>query len=63
MVSGEVNFLYKNGRIRFSIAVPLPHDNFKISAKLYALPSPINIANMIRQHTEFPPTARLPWQT
>ena len=39
---------------------PLPHENFKISSKLYALPSPINMTNMIRQDTEFPATARSP---
>ena len=47
----------------FSLTTPSPsllylHDHLKIFPKLNALPSPINMANMIRQHTEFPPTAR-----
>ena len=63
MVSWRVNFPHKNGSTPFWIAPPSPphihtHDNFKISPKLYAVPSPINITNMIRQHREFPPTAR-----
>ena len=49
-MSWGVNFPHEDGPIQF--------DNFKISAKLYALPSPINMATMIRQNTKLPPTAR-----
>ena len=60
MVSSGVKFLHKNGPITFWLAPPPPHENFKISSKLYALPSPINMTNIIRQDTEFPATARSP---
>ena len=33
------------------------------ASNLYALPSPVNMTNMIRQDTEFPPTPRSPSQT
>ena len=31
-----------------------PYDSFKISPNLHALPSPINMTTMIRQHTKIP---------
>ena len=38
-------------------------DDFKISPNLYALPSPINMTTMIKQHTTFLPTHSSPRQT
>ena len=40
-----------------------PNDDFKITPNLYALPGPINMTNLIRQHPKFPPTASPPRQT
>ena len=53
-----------HGALMVHLFVACPRfDNFKIPPNLYALPSPINMATMIRQNTEFPPTARSSRQT
>ena len=46
----------------FGLSSAPPRDMItsKSLPKLYALPSLINMTNMIRQHTEFPLTARPP---
>ena len=43
----------------FPCPPPSPYDNFTTSPTyMYALPSPINMTNMIRQHAMFLSTAR-----
>ena len=45
-------------------SLPSPHIiTSKSPPNIYALPSPINMGTMIRQHAKFPHTARFPRQT
>ena len=61
MVLRGVSSPHKNGHISLWLA---PHMmTLKSPRNLYALPGPINMTTMIRQHTKFPPTASSPMQT
>ena len=53
---------HKNGPITLWL-VPHMITSKDLSPNLYALPSPVNVTTMIRQHTKFPHTARSPRQT
>ena len=52
-------------KFQFQIILWLaPHMmTLKFPPNLYALPGPINMTTMIRQHTKFPPTASSPRKT
>ena len=60
-MSWGVNSPNKNGPFPLWLAIHMM--TLKSPHNLYALPSPINMATMIGQHTQFPPTARSPRQT
>ena len=56
--------LHKNGAISFHLASrPYERTSKSLLTYLHAVPSPINMTNMIRQHTVFFPTAGSPTQT